>query len=177
MHGGIRATIAALGCAFFSSFVSADVCPEEQFVGEYRQASASRAREDIGDAIAQATAPMGLLARGIAKRRLEELNPAYPTIRVAQRGELLAASFAGRTYVAPTDGKLTRNEGPDGCGVDVSYAVVGNTLRARYVAKEGEKRVDLTAGPGGQTLAVRVTVLSQRLPRPVRYALSYVKVN
>ncbi|MFT3923868.1 MAG: hypothetical protein QM778_15150 [Myxococcales bacterium] len=150
--------------------------PGEQFLGEYRDISTSQSRQRIGDAISRATAPMGMLVRSVAKKRLEEVNPAYPSIRITRRGDLLSATFAGQSYAASTDGTPRRNVAADGCAVYVSYSVEGNTLHARYKVSDGEKRFDLTHVPGTPRLGVQVTVTSKRLPKPVLYELAYVKM-
>jgi hypothetical protein len=176
MHLWTRLILAALFCLGISSFALADVPPGDQFIGEYRDISTRQSKQKIGEAIEQATSPLGLFVRGVAKKRLEEVNPAYSTFRISQRGELLTAIFAGRTYAAPIGGGPRRNVAPDGCPVDVSYSVEGNTLHARYAGADGEKRFDLTAVPGRQNTGVQVTVTSKRLPRPVAYKLAYVKL-
>jgi hypothetical protein len=172
----MRATVASLVCLCASAATRADPYSYEQFVGEYVNVSTSQSREKIDEAIDEATAPMGFLSRTFAKKQLEEVNTAYATIRITQRGELLTTRFAGWPYVSAVDGSFMRNTDPDGRAVDVSYAVEGNVLHARYVGTAGEKRFDLIAAERNQTIEVRIAVLSKRIPRPVRYTLSYVKV-
>ena len=176
MHSWSRAILTASIYLGVCSFAHADVSSGEQFVGEYRDVSNSESRQKIGEAIARATSPMGPFVRAVARKRLEEVNPAYSSIRITQRGDLLTASFEGRSYAAAIGGKPRRNVASDGCAVDVSYTVKGNTLHARYAGADGEKRFAMTAVPGKQATGVQVTVTSKRLPRPVAYELSYVKL-
>jgi hypothetical protein len=175
MHA-LRAVLMGLTCLWICSTTQAEGSPFEQFIGEYRDVSIAQSRQKIDRAITEAIAPMGCLTRAVARKRLQAANPVYPSVRITQRGELLMTSFAGRRYVAAVDGKFHRNTEPDGRIVDVSYAALGNTLRARYVAAEGEMRFDLTVVPGTSTLDVKVTLLSSRIPRPVLYELAYAKV-
>ncbi len=176
MHSWSRAILAASVYLAVSSFALADVSPGEQFTGEYRDVSTRQSRQRIGEAIERATSPMGPFVRGVARKRLEEVNPAYATFTITRRGDVLTTNFAGRSYAAAIDGRPRRNVAPGGCPIDVSYSVRGNTLHARYRGADGEKLFELTAVPGKPATGVRVTVTSERLPRPVAYKLAYLKV-
>lgn len=176
MHSWSRVALVLSASLGIGSPALADVSPGEQFVGEYRDVSTSQSKQKIGEAIAHATSPMGFFVRGAARKRLEEVNPAYSAFRISRRGELLTANFAGRSYAAAIGGRPKRNVTPGGCPVDVSYSVEGDTLHARYRGADGEKRFILTAVPGKQATGVHVTVTSKRLPRPVAYELAYVKM-
>lgn len=170
-----RGTLICLACLCLRSGARADSYPTQQFVGEYTEVSTSESNKRIDEAIVKATAPMGLLARAVAKRRLKAVNTAYATIQIAQRGDVLTTSFSGWPYVSTVDGRWARNIDPDGRTVDVSYSVEGNVLHARYVGTDGEKQFDLVAAQSGQTISAQVTMLSKRIPRPVQYKLWYVK--
>jgi hypothetical protein len=159
-----------------TSISVADERAFEQFRGEYRDVSTELSKKRIETAIDEATAPMGWLARSIARRKLRAENPAYDTVLISMHGDLLTTTFAGRPFTSDTYGRVMRNVDSDGRLVGVSYSANEHTLHARYVAADGEKRFDLTLAPGNRLLNAQVTLSSNRLPRSVRYTLAYIKV-
>lgn len=176
MHSWSRAILAASVYLTMSSFALADVGPAEQFIGEYRDVSTRQSKQRIGEAIERATSPMGVFVRGVARKRLAKANPTYATFSITRSGDVLTTHFAGRSYAAALEGRPRRNVAQDGCPIDVSYSVRGNTLHARYRGADGEKLVKFTAVAGKPAAGVHVTVTSERLPRPVAYKLAYLRL-
>jgi len=163
------ASVAVSGVAF------ADPAAFSPWIGAYESAAPAQAESTIERAIEEGTSSMGALRRSVARSRLKTTNQPYRRVRIAPAGDELVTDFDGRTYKAPTDGRAEQGKDPDGKAVTVSYATSGDTLKTRYVGEDGEKWIDFERTPDGQGLIMRVTVLSKKLPGPIKYSVRYVK--
>lgn len=170
-------TLLTIVCLGLSSAGLADVAETTKLLGVFHVVSLPDSQKAIHDAIEQAIAPMGFLARPVARRRLEAVNPAFETLRITQRGDDLVTDFDGRRYTASVDGSCRRNVDADGKAVRVCYRLAGQSLHARYITEDGEKRYDFRLEPDGTSLLAAVTVSSPQLPRPVSYALRFSRVE
>jgi hypothetical protein len=144
------------------------------WLGTYER-SGSDAKSIIDEAIEEGTDALGPVKRKVAQRRLRAVNPPYALVRVYQVGDVLVTDFDGRKYSAPISGEAVEGIDPDGKAVTVSYRPEGKTLHARFVGEDGEKHIDLELDLEGDALTMHVTVLSKRLPEPIRYALPYAR--
>ena len=145
------------------------------WVGSYQSTSPERAKDIIERAIESGTSSMGALRRSVARKRLESTNRVNNTVRIAPAGDELITDFDGRAYRAPTTGEAEKGKDPDGKAVTVSYKAVGDTLKSRYVAEDGEKQIDFERAPDGQSMIMHVTVISPKLPAPIKYSIPYKK--
>ncbi|MBC7171749.1 MAG: hypothetical protein H5U40_04950 [Polyangiaceae bacterium] len=80
----------------------------------------------------------------------------------------------GARYAAPVSGETEQSRDPDGERVDLSFRVVGGSLRGHYVEAGAEKILSFRLGDEGR-LTMDVTVLSDELPEPIRYQLVFHK--
>jgi hypothetical protein len=165
---------AMIGLGTTSSVLAEPVDSYAPFVGSYRTVSVREGAARIERAIEQGTSTMNFVVRPIARKRLKAVNPMYASIHIYQRDGQLVTDYEGRSYVAGIDGSPRRNTDPDGSKVMVSYGVHGDTLVARYVAADGEKRFAFRRD-GDRAVDVAVTLASDRLPKPISYELDYVR--
>jgi len=166
----LGASLALTGSAF------ADPDAFSPWIGTYRSAAPDQAKSTIDRAIEEGTSDMGPLRRSVARNRLRSTNQMNDTVRItpAEEDELVI-DFDGRKYRAPTSGAPEKGRDPDGKTVTVSYKAAGNTLKSRYVAEDGEKQIDFERSPGGESMIMHVTVLSKKLPGPIKYSIRYNK--
>ena len=150
--------------------------PFTPWLGTYKNTASSANTTDVIErATEQGTREMGFVRRKVARSRLKAINPPYEQVRIVERGDHLLTEFDGRRYTAPLNGRAEQGTDPEGKSVTVSFQAEGNTLHARYVAEDGEKRMDFVRSPDGRELTMNVTVLSPKLPEPVRYSVRYVR--
>ncbi len=161
--------------AFLSGGALADRATFTPWVGSYTSATPEKAKDTIDRAIESGTSSMRALRRSVARSRLKNTNKPYQTVRISPAGDELITDFDGRRYKAPTDGGEERGRDPDGKVVIVSYKAVGDTLKTRFVAEDGEKQIDFERAPDGQSMIMHVTVLSKKLPNPIKYSVRYNK--
>ncbi len=168
----VCASLALVGTAGPALADGPDITP---WVGAYKSASPAEAKSTIKEAIAHGTDSMGLLRKKVARKRLAGTNIPYNVVRISGAGDEVITDFDGHRYQAPSDGASEKGTDPQGKVVAVSYRAEGRTLRGRFVAEDGEKRIDFERSPDGRELTVHVTVLSKKLPEPIRYSMRYTK--
>jgi len=170
--------LSSLLCASFALTTNgalADSASFSAWVGTYTNAAPDKSEDLVEQAIEKGTSSMGALRRSVARSRLKKTNLAYKTVRISPSGNELVTDFDGRKYKAPTDGSSEKGKDPQGKAVTVSYQAAGTTLKSRFVAEDGEKKIDFERTPDGQSLIMHVTVLSKKLPAPIKYSVRYNK--
>lgn len=165
---------AILGASFaLTGMALAEPQAFSPWVGAYQSTSPEKAKDVIERAIESGTSGMGPLRRNVARRRLKSTNRLNNIVRITPEGNELITDFDGRTYRAPTTGEPEQGKDPDGKAVTVSYRAVGDTLKSRYVAEDGAKQIDFERTPDGQGMIMHVTVISSKLPEPIKYSIAY----
>lgn len=144
----------------------------ERFLGTYEAVDFAGQAAIIDQAIQGGTEAMGPLRRSVGRRRLHAVNRPVRVLRILREGDHLVTEFDGDRYVAPLTGAFRAGRDPEGKRIRVAYRVSGNTLRARYVGDDGEKQIGFSLGDSGR-LEQTSTLLSDQLPGPIRYRLSY----
>ncbi len=144
----------------------------EPFVGAYRAVDLDEQAAVIDQAVTEGTEKMGPVRRRVGRKRLHAVNVPVRVLRIDDQGDTLVTDYDGKRYGAPKSGEARRERDPEGKPVNVSYRVVGRTLRARYVGPDGEKIMQFQLG-GQDRLTMHVTLLSDQLPEPIRYRLEF----
>ncbi len=144
------------------------------FVGIYRAIDPSGQAQIIDRAIVSGTEEMGPLRRRVARRRLHAVNEPIRVLRIEREGDRVVMDLDGDRYAAPVSGKTERSRDPDGELVDLSFRVVGGSLRGHYVEAGAEKIISFRLGDDGR-LTLDVRVLSSQLPEPIHYRLAFQK--
>lgn len=143
--------------------------------GEWRlDADAS---DVVARAIDQTVQPMNFVVRMVARRRLTALNPAFPSLRLAQR----AGDTLGITWGAGVEARVVPGSAPapyqDLAGERMTVRAILGTgaawqLEETYVTGDGTRTNRWVLRPDG-TLGVDVTVVGPRLTRALTYRLVY----
>ncbi len=146
----------------------------DAFVGAYHSTDPSGHARIIDQAIVTATDDMRPLRRRVARARLRAVNTSIRVLRIEREGDRVVMDLDGDRYTAPISGETEQQRNPDGEPVDLSFRVVGQSLRGHYVEATAEKIMSFRLGDAG-LLTLDVTVRSDQLPGPIQYQLSFRK--
>ncbi len=132
--------------------------------------------DNVDQAINRATSRMNMITRPVARGRLKKTNVPYRRIAITPTSASISiATDGGAPIVTPADGKSIKWTREDGEVLDVSTAWDGNSLKQTFAAEDGQRVNLYTLSPDGDTLTMRVTVTSGRLPAPVTYQLVFTR--
>lgn len=125
----------------------------------------------IDRAIEQASEAFPWVLRPLARARLRETNPLFPTIIVQQD----QTSLTCRTppVVARTTSGTGFIIGLDGERSDLSHELAGPSLTQVTSNASGRRRTRFEVSPDGDHLEVAVEVTSPHLRAPLKYLLRY----
>ncbi|CAN5616948.1 hypothetical protein BH23GEM7_BH23GEM7_22310 [soil metagenome] len=153
---------------------AAGVAQSRSLEGSYTYLRA--ASDDINQAIERGIAGMNFVTRPVARGRLRKTNEPFGAITISRTpAEVAIATDGGAPVVTPADGSAVRWRREDGEVFQVSTALRDGVLRQTFVADDGQRENALSLSADGDTLTMRVTVTSPRLPRPVSYRLVYLR--
>lgn len=132
----------------------------------------------IPAAIERTVAPMNLVVRTVARRRLTRLNKPWTRFEIAVNGANIDFQYPGEPVVRlprtgaeinwqNAEGEAMRVQLPGGAAAD------GTVLREQYHTRDGERINEYRLEQGGSVLRVAVTVTGPRLTIPLTYSLAY----
>lgn len=148
--------------------------PQTRYAGTFTFAGGDAQREKLAAAIEAAVQQMNALIRPIARKRLNESNPVRDAITFAVEGQKVTVTFAaGRTVGGTLGGPSVPWTSDSGKPVQVSFQMVKDRLVLDFTAEDGARRVVYTLNETGDKLTLSITVTSERLVEPLKYALSY----
>ena len=128
---------------------------------------------DLPRGIEQATEGVPFLTRGLAEKRLTDINPAYRRVVLSQDGSAVTIQFDGRQPVrVPLRGGTAWTR-EDGETFWVSAVASPSKIVQTYKAKDGERTNEFTLSPTGQSLILKVSVRSPKLSKVLHYSLVY----
>ena len=132
--------------------------------------------DSIDKSIDEAVSDMNFIVAPIARSRLTKTNTIYKKITFDYVGNQVAIVTGSRapikTSLNGTPIKWTRE---DGEVLDYSTTVNGESIRQKFVAKDGQRVNEFTPNADGQSLTMKVTVSSPKLKSPLTYRLVYKK--
>jgi hypothetical protein len=132
--------------------------------------------DDLNTVINKATARLNFVMRPIARSRLRGTNFAYKDIMIDERPDTIVISYQGRAPVrAPADGAIVPWRREDGEKFQVWMKREGGVLRHHFQADDGERLNEFSWSANQDTMTLSVTLISPRLPEPVRYRLVYLR--
>lgn len=147
---------------------------QNRFAGTYKFSGGDAQRQTVTDAIEAAVQELNALIRGIGRKRLTESNQIRDSITIAVDGSKVSMTFApGRTLTCVLDGPAVDWTSDSGKPVKVKLTAVKGRLVHNYTADDGSRQSVYTLDESGDKLTLSVTVKSDRLTNPVKYALSY----
>ena len=145
---------------------------ERKLQGTFNYSAANS--DDIDKSIDKAVADMNFIVAPIARSRLTKTNTIYRKVSIEFSGNQVSIvtgnRAAIRTSLTGTPIKWTRE---DGEVLDYSTTLNGDTIRQKFVAKDGQRVNEYTPGADGQTLTMKVTISSPKLNEPLTYRLIY----
>lgn len=148
--------------------------PQLRFTGTYKYAGGASQRAEVEAAIEAAAQQVNAVIRGIARKRLTESNPVRESIVIAVDGDKVAVTFtAGRTVRGVLGGPAIDWTSDSGKPVKVAFSLVKGRLVLNFTAEDGARRSTFTLNEAGDRLTMSVTISSERLETPMKYALTY----
>lgn len=129
--------------------------------------------DDIGQAIHEATEEAGFFVRTFGRGMLADRlqPPSVVQIVLTDTTVILTEDGSETRAHLLSDAERDRTGEPEE-GVRAMW--VGGSLVRTFKEKDGVRRYGYSVGPAGDTLAIDVDIEGSRLPRPVRYRLTYV---
>jgi hypothetical protein len=150
------------------------VPPQQRFAGTFRFAGGDAQRTELAAAIDTAVQELNALIRGIGRKRLTESNVIRDTITIAVDGDKVTTTFApGRTVSAKLEGASVPWTSDTGKPLTVKFSMVKGRLVQTFTADDGGRRSVFTLNEAGDRMTLSVTITSERLTNPLKYALSY----
>ena len=129
---------------------------------------------DLPKGIEQATEGVPFLIRGMAEKRLADVNPAYRKVVLSQDASAVTIQFDGRQPVrVPLNGGTAWTR-EDGETFWVSATAAPSKLTQTYKAKDGERTNEFTVSPDGKSMVLKVSVRSPKLSKVLNYSMVYV---
>lgn len=172
-NGRLGAALSLLlaGAVILSSRPAAPQADPPELRARFVFAGGDAERRALADAVAEATADLGIIRRFLARSyfrwrlRIPEIVDVH-----SSRGLVSVQLDERELYVAPIDGQPVRH-GTDAHPVMVTHRWVDGSLVQTLQAEEGTRRRVYRFTPSG--LQVEVTLKSERLDGLLRYALTY----
>lgn len=148
--------------------------PQARFAGTFGFSGGSAQRAEVEAAIEAAAQQMSAVIRGIARKRLTESNPIRDAITIAVAGEEMTVTFApGRTVKGRLGGPAVAWTSDSGKPVTVAFSMVKGRFVMNFTAEDGSRRAVFSLDESGAKMTMSVTISSERLETPMKYALSY----
>jgi hypothetical protein len=148
---------------------AAKVAGAATLVGRYRYDSG---RSNMRKSVDAVVGEMGVLSRGIARKRLLAANDVPKSIAIRQEGTEVTVEIDKRVYTATLGGGSRRVKGLNGDPSRMRLAMRGDALYQTFQTDEGERINAFSAREdGGLNMTVRIT--SRQLPDDVFYRLVF----
>jgi hypothetical protein len=136
------------------------------------------ASDDIGAAINRAISGMNFVTRPIARSRLRSTNPIGEAASIQLRPDEVTITFqGGAPMVSPLDGRFVPWRREDGEHFELSTRWDGPLLVQRIRAPEGVRTTRYMLSDRGNTVTMRISVESPRLPRALEYDVIYRRAS
>ena len=145
----------------------------DRLAGHYRFVGGQRERKAWEEAIEDVVVEMNLIVRGMARKRIRETNRIADEVTIERRDNELSIRLDDHTYTAAFDGASHGTKSVGGDGVRVLHQLEGGRIQQSLLGEDGG-RVNTFSIEEGR-MRVRVRVFSARLPRDLRYELTYEK--
>jgi len=147
---------------------------QQRFAGTYRFVGGETQRQELEAAIEAAVQELNALIRGIGRKRLKESNVIREQISIAVDGDKVTTTFAaGRTISGRLEGPAVPWTSDTGKPLQVKFSLVKGRLVQTFTADDGGRRSVFTLNDAGDRMTLSVTITSERLTNPLKYALSY----
>lgn len=142
--------------------------------GNYRFVGGDPERKQIEDACEVAIADSNFIVRAVARRRLKPQVAPWDTLTFRWAGTDLEFGVNGRPGVGThLNGDAISTTSPTGDPMKMRQWFEGKKLVQVFELEVGTRRNEVTLGPDGNQLKMKVQISSSQLPKPVIYELTY----
>ncbi|MBL9104234.1 MAG: hypothetical protein JNL82_25030 [Myxococcales bacterium] len=146
----------------------------ERFAGSFSYVGGQAQRDQMAAAIEATVMALNVMFRSIARKRITEGNPLREQVTIAVAGKAVTVSFgADRRVSGALDGPGVAWTDEAGSPLTVTFSQVKGRIVMFCQGKGGARRNVFTLDDAGDKLTMSVTMSSDRLPVPVKYALTY----
>lgn len=146
----------------------------ERFTGSFTYVGGQAQRDQVAAAIEATVMALNVLFRPIARKRITAGNPLREQISFAVVGKTVSVSFgADRNISGQLEGAATSWTDEAGSPLKVTFSLVKGRIVMHCQGEGGARRNVFTLDEQGDKLTMSVTMSSDRLPVPVKYALTY----
>ncbi len=146
----------------------------ERFAGSFTYVGGQAQRDQVAVAIEATVMALNVLFRPIARKRITAGNPLREQISFAVVGKTVSVSFgADRKISGLLEGAAVPWTDEAGSPLEVTFSLVKGRIIMHCQGEGGARRNVFTLDESGDKLTMSVTMSSDRLPVPVKYALTY----
>lgn len=154
---------------------AAEAQPLEGFDGTWVYAGGQKQRARVEKAIEALVGEMNPLYRLIARRRLKAAAkvPQRFEFKTLSEGRLSVRVDSGPARITKLDGTPIHFDNDEGQKIRLHRVVRGSTLVTVGGRGDAAQQNTYRLDSGGRTMNLTITITSDRLPRPLRYQLTY----
>lgn len=146
---------------------------EKAYVGSYKYAGGDKEREARDAAIEDVISGMNILTRTIARDRLKSAMATAAAISIASDATNLTITHDSLVYAAPLTGGSVKVTGITGDKLNLSYAISSAKIDQKFSGDQGGRVNTFTKN--GDQLLMNVRVYSDKLPKDLKFKLTYKK--
>lgn len=145
--------------------------------GTWREVSnaSNTASRDAG--VARTVDALFFMIRPIASSRLTEANPAFPSVRIALQDGQIEVQTGAVSARSPEGGAERTVRGLDGETNRLVQTLTSNALVQTTWTEAGSRTTRFVPSADGRHLTLHIQIRSPRLSVPVRYTMSYTRVD
>lgn len=153
----------------------APTTPKERLTGVFLHAGGDREIAARDEAIDKATESMFFAIKGMARSKLRERLPVPKSIRIAfVDGKITVAAEGEVVTTSPESGATVPHTSTSGQPSKLTQQLTADGKLVQKTEGEGGSRTSVyAASADGKAITVQHTVESPKLPKPVRYTLTY----
>lgn len=142
--------------------------------GKYRFVGGEKEQKALEEAIEGVVQEMLFIKRPIARGRLKDRNKvASAWVFTTAGGQIRSTAEGIMSWSSPENGGPADVKTSTGDDAKLTQKAVDNKLIQIFKTKEGQRESIFTLGDDGQTLTMAVTLVSEQLPAPLKYTLTY----
>jgi hypothetical protein len=146
---------------------------EKAYHGSYKYAGGDKEREARDAAIEDVISGLNILIRPIARDRLKSAMATAAAISITSDATNLTVSLDSLVYTAPLTGGSVKATGITGDKLNLSYAISSAKIDQKFSGDQGGRVNTFTKS--GDQLVMNVRVHSDKLPKDLKFKLTYKK--
>ena len=140
----------------------------------FAYAGGQAGRDAIATAIDEAIADMNGLIRGMARKRLLEVNAVIESMAFSLESDPVVTTYLnGRIIAAPRSGKSVPWTDQFGERIQVSHRYADGKLVQTMRGAKGQRKNVYRFSEDGKTMTMSVEIVADQLPAAIRYQVKY----